>query len=146
MIDAALAGGVAFEGEEVLLGEAGERAEVDAAEMRDLGGFPAVEAVTAGHGFDDPRVDGEGFEFAGAEEEDAVGDFFADAGEGAEAFFRGGVGERFGFVEPAGVRGEELGGFGNVAGAETEEAGAEIAFGDVRELGPGRQAVGEVES
>lgn len=139
MIDPALAGGVAFVGEEVLLGEAGERAEVDAAEVGDLGGFPALEAVALRHGFDDPRVDGEGFEFSGAEEENAVGDFFADAGERAETLFRGGVGERFGFVEPAGMGGEELGGFGNVAGAETEQAGAEIAFGDAGELGPGRE-------
>lgn len=136
---------MALEGEEVLLGEAGERAEVDAAEMRDLRGFPAIETVAARHGFDDPGIDGKGFEFAGAEEEDAVSDFFADAGKGAEAFFRRGVGERFGFVEPARVGGEKAGGFGDVAGAEAEEAGAEVGFGNLGELGPGGEA-GEVES
>lgn len=121
------------------MSEAGERAEVNAAEVSDLGGFPASETVALRHGFDDPRVDGERFESSGAKQEDAVGDLFTDAGERAETVFGGGVGERFGFVEPAGMRSEELGGFGNVTGAETEQAGAEIAFGDARELGPGRE-------
>lgn len=130
----------AFVGEEVLLGEAGEGAEMGAAEVGDLGGFPAFETVALGHGFDDPGIDGEGFEFSGAEEEDAVGDFFADTGKGAEALLRGSVGKGFGFFEPAGMRGEKLRGVVNVARAETEEAGAEIGFGDGGELGPGRQA------
>jgi hypothetical protein len=57
-----------FPAEEVLLGEAGEGAEVGAAEVGDVGGFPAVEAVAAGEGFEHPRIHGEGLEFAGAEE------------------------------------------------------------------------------
>ena len=71
---------LAFPAEQILLGEAGEGAEVRAAEVGDLGGLPAVETVAAGEGFQDPGVDGEGLELAGAEEEHAVGDFFADAG------------------------------------------------------------------
>lgn len=132
---------LALPGEEELLGEAGEGAEVDAAELRERGGFPVVEAVAAGEGFEDPDVYGEGFEFAGAEEEDAVGDFFADAGEGAEAFFGGGVGEGFRLLEPAGVGGEKAGGLADVAGAEAEEAGAELGLGDGGELRPGGEGV-----
>ena len=41
----------AFVGEEVLLGEACERAEMRAAEVGDLCGLPVVEAVAARHGF-----------------------------------------------------------------------------------------------
>jgi hypothetical protein len=134
-------GGAAFVGEEVLLGEAGEGAEVGAAELGELGGFPAGEAVAAGEGLENPRVHREGLEFARAEEEDAVGDFFADAGEFEEAGFRGGVGEGFGFIEPAGAGGDEAGGLADVARAETEEAGAEGGLGDGGEFGPGGEAV-----
>ena len=67
-------------GEEVLLSETGEGTEVGAAEVRDLGGLPAVQAVARGHGLEDPGVHGKGLEPAGAEEQDAVGDFFPDAG------------------------------------------------------------------
>ena len=133
----------AFVGEEVLLGEAGVGAEVGAAEVGDLGGFPVVEAVAADHGFDDPGIDGEGFEAAGAEEEDAIGDFFADAGEGEEAGFGFGVGGVFGGGEPGGVGGEEAGDGGDVAGTETEGTGTKLVFGYGGEFGPGGEAVPE---
>ena len=118
------------------MGEAGEGTEVGAAEVGDWRGLPAREAVAELHRPDDPHVNGEGLEPAGPEQEDAIGDFFADAGEGAEAFLRGGVGEGFGFFEPAGMRGEELRGLRNVAGAEAKEAGAEGGFGDGGEFRP----------
>lgn len=63
-----------------------------AAEVGDLRRLPTGEAVAALHRLDDPHVDGESFEPAGAEEEHAVGDFFADARERAETFLRDGVG------------------------------------------------------
>jgi len=113
---------------------------VGAAEVGDLRRLPTGEAVAALHRLDDPHVDGERFEPAGTEEEHAVGDFFADARERAETFLRDGVGECFGCFEPAGMRGEKLRGLGNVACAETEEAGAEGGFGDSGELGPGRES------
>lgn len=117
-----------------------------AAEVGDLGGFPAGEAVAALHGLDDPHIDGKRFESTSAEEEDAIGDFFADTGERAETLLCAGVGERFGFIEPAGMRGEELRGLSNVARAEAEEAGTEGGFGDGGELGPGGQAVNSVQN
>ena len=104
----------AFPGEKVLLGEAGGGAEVGAAEMGDLSGRPASELVAPGHGFDHPRVDGEGFELTGAKEEHAVGDFFADAGEREEAGFGLDVGQCGGLVQPTGVRGQKLGGAGDI--------------------------------
>ena len=70
----------AFPGEEVLWGEDGGGAEVGAAELGDMGGGRVGELVAPGHGFDHPRVDGEGFELASAKAEDAVGDFSPDAG------------------------------------------------------------------
>ena len=124
-----------------MLGEAGEGAEVGAAELRDLGGLPADEAVAACEGFEHPGVDGEGCEFARAEEQDAVGDFLADAGEFEQTRFRGGVGEVLGLIEPAGVCSEEECGLVNEARAEAELAGAEIGFGNGGELRPWRQSM-----
>lgn len=57
--------------EELLLGEAGEEAEVRAAEVGDLCGAPTLEAVALGHGLDDPRFPGKVLELAGAKKEDA---------------------------------------------------------------------------
>ncbi len=110
----------AFVSEEVLLSEPGEGAEVLATEVRDLGGFPSGEIVASGHGLEDPGIDGEGFEFSGTEEEHAIGDFLADAGEFHESGFRVGVGKTFGFGEPPGMLGEESRGAGDVAGSESE--------------------------
>ena len=134
-------GGAAFVGKKELLREAGERTEVGATEVGDLRRLPVGERVAAFHGLDDPHVDGERFESAGAEEEDAVGDFFADAGERAEALFRGSVGERLGFLEPAGMRGDPVRSLRNVTGAEAEEAGAELGFGHRGELRPSGEAM-----
>jgi len=131
----------ALVGEEELLGQAGERAEVGASELGELWGAPTFEAVATGEGLEDPHVDGKGFEPARAEEKDAVGDFLPDAGELAESGLGGGVGESFGFLKPAGMRGEKAGGFADVFGAKTEQAGAEVAFGDGCENGPGGEGV-----
>lgn len=119
------------------MGESGGGAVVDAAEVGDLGGGPVGQAVAAGHGFEHPGVDREGFGVAEAEEGDAVGDLFTYAGEGEEARFGGGVGQGGGLVQPGGVGGEEVGGLFDGAGAEAEFAGAEVRFGGGGELGPG---------
>ena len=137
-------GGGAFVGEEVLLGEAGLGAEVRAAEVGDLGGFPAVEVVAAGEGLENPRVDGEGFEAAGSEKENAVGDLFTDALECEQALFGFGVGGVFSGFEPTGVRGEETGDDGDVAGAKAERAGAKLLLGNGGEFRPSGQGVGSV--
>jgi hypothetical protein len=71
---------MALVGEEVLLGEACEGAEMSAAELGNLGGFPANEAIAAFHGSQDPNVDRKCFEPTSAEKECAISDFFADAG------------------------------------------------------------------
>ena len=126
---------------QILLRQPGQRPEVGATEMGHLGGFPAGEAVATLHRFDDPYVHGKRFEPTGTKEEDAVGDLFADAGKGAEADFGFGVRDALGFLQPTRMRGEELGGFRNVAGAKAEEAGAEIGFGNGGKFGPSREAV-----
>jgi hypothetical protein len=120
-----------------IAGVARVRAEVGAAEVGDLGRLPTVETVAAGEGFEHPGVHGEGLELAGAEEQHAVGNFFADAGQFHQPPLGGGVGQGFGFIEPAGPGAEEFRGFGDVAGAEAEQAGAEVFFGDGGEFGPG---------
>jgi len=107
-----------------LLGEAGLGAEVGAAKVGDLSGFPTVEPVATRHGFDYPGVHGKCFQAAGAEEEHAIGDFFADAGEGEQEDLGLGVGGALGGVEPTGVLGEKGRDTGDVAGAKTKGAGA----------------------
>lgn len=111
-------------GEKELLGEAGGGAEMGATEMGDLGGSPAGESVARLERFDDPDVDGEGFETARAEQQDTVRHFFADAGKQAKTRFGVRVGQAFGFFQPAGIFGEELRGFVDEPGAEAELAGA----------------------
>lgn len=111
-------------GEEVLLGETGLRTEVDAAEVRDLGGAPALEPVAALHGLDDPGVHREGLQPAGAEKQDAVGDLFPDPGQADQAGLGLGVGRALGRLQPAGVGREAGGDAGDVAGAEAERASA----------------------
>ena len=86
-------------------------------------------------------IQGEGFEFARAEEENTVGDFFADAGERHQTGFGFGVGGGFAFFEPAGVIGDEAGGLVDVARTKTEQAGAQVGLGDGGEFGPSRKAV-----
>lgn len=131
----------AFPSEKILLGQAGPRSEMGPAEMRDLGGFPPGETIAAFEGLEDPGVHGKGFEFAGAEQQDAVGDFFADAGQFEQARLGGGVGQVLGLIQPAGALGDVVGRSMNIFGAETEEAGAQVLFGNGREFGPGRQTV-----
>jgi hypothetical protein len=118
------AGEGALVGEEVLLGEAGLRAEVGAAEFSDLPGLPVVEAVAAGHGLDNPGIHGKGFQAPGAEKQHAVGDFFTDAGQLDQPGLGLGVGRVLGGGEPTGIGGEETGDAGDVAGPEAQGAGA----------------------
>ena len=51
------------------------------AEMRDLRWFPAFEPIAQGHRLDDPDVDGKRFHATCTEEQNAVGDFFANTGK-----------------------------------------------------------------
>ena len=124
-----------------MLGEAGEGAEVRTAKLGDLRGFPADETVARGHRLQNPGVHRKSLQSARSEEQHAVGDFFAHAGEFKQAGLGRGVGERLGLVEPAGARSESACGFGNVARAKSELAGAELGFGNGGEFGPGGQAV-----
>jgi len=73
----------AFVEEEVLLSPAGVGAEVVAGEMSQLAGGDAlvVGEIDAAQGTFDPDIDGEGVVESAGEEEGAVGDFLADAGE-----------------------------------------------------------------
>jgi len=127
---------------QILLGKAGERAEMGAAEMGDLRGFPIFQTIATGESFEDPRIDGEGFKFTGPKKQHAVGNFFTDAGQFQETGFRGGVGELFSFVEPTRTGSDKFCGIVNVARSESEQTRAEISFGDVRQLRPSREAVG----
>ena len=90
-----------------------------AAEVGDLRGGPAGEAVVSGHRFEDPSVDRESLELTRAEEQDAVGHFFADAWQLQQARLGGRVGQKLGFIEPAGSRSQELGGRVDVACAKS---------------------------
>ena len=52
-----------------------------APKLGDLRGLPLIELITAGKSLQNPRIDGESFQFACAEKQNAVSDFLADAGK-----------------------------------------------------------------
>src|SRR4051812_40848183 len=74
------------------------------AELREVWRAPVVQPVAARERLEDPHVDGKRFEATRAKEQYAIGDFFADAGEQAQALLGREVGERFCFLKPAPVR------------------------------------------
>jgi len=117
------------------------RPEVRAAEVRHLGRRPPVQAVVAGQRLQDPRVHRKGFEPAGAEQEDAVRDLCADAGQFEQAGVRRGVGQGLSLLQPAGAVGEEPRGSGDVAGTEPQQAAAQLSLRYRRERGPVGQGV-----
>ena len=93
-------------------------------EMSDLGGFPTLQAVPFRHRFDDPHVDRECLESTSAEEENAVRNFLADAGQLAESFFRHRIGQLLRLLQPSWVRCDKLGGLVNVACAKSQQTRA----------------------
>src|SRR5690606_4846409 len=78
----------------------------------------------------------ESLESPRAEEEHAVGHFLADSGEFAEALLRCGVRERLRFLEPAGMRRQEVRCLCDVARAKTEQARSELRLAAFRQFGP----------
>ena len=101
----------------------------------------AVESVTPGEGLADPGVDGKGLQLTRPEEEDAVGDFFADSGQLEEPLLCFSVGQGRGFLQPARALGEEPGGREDVAGPKAKEAVFEGVAAETGDFGEGRQPV-----
>ncbi len=115
--------------EEVLLGVAGVGAEVGFYKVFEaFGGGLAFWEVELLDGFLDPDIDGEGVLEAVGEEEDAVGDFFADAGELAEGCAGGGGGEGAEGFEVELACSDDAGGLEEVGGAEAHFAIAQVLF------------------
>lgn len=131
----------AFPREQVLLGEAGDGSEMHAAEVRYLSRRPTGQSVAAGHRFDHPGVDREGFEVAETKKRHAVGDFFAYTGQGAERSFGFEVGQRGGLFQPAGMGHQKLSGAFDVAGPKSELAGSQLFLRNGRQLLPRGQGV-----
>src|SRR3954469_8541755 len=102
---------------------------------------PVVQPVTSRKRFENPHINGKRFEPAGAEEEHAIGNFFADARQETQAFLRYRVGQRFGFFEPAGMRGEKTRGLRDVPRTKSQQTRSQFGFRNLRELGPGWQPV-----
>lgn len=105
--------------EEVLLGVAGVGAEVGVGEVSDAGGGDVAFAAEVELPEDalDPDVDGDGGEAFAGEEEDAVGDLFADSVEFHE------MGAGIGIVQ-GGEEGEVDVSLADVGGGAVEEGGA----------------------
>jgi len=112
---------------------------MNAAEMGDLGRLPALQPVMPGHRLDDPDVDGKGLEAPAAVQQDAVRDFFANAGQQAQAGARLPVGQRLRCFQPTRMGGKKPGGLVDMAGAKTELARAQPGFGHAGEPIPGRR-------
>ena len=116
--------------------QAGERAEVRAAEVRHLGGLPAVQAVALGHRAEDPDVHRERLEPTRTEEQHTVGDLLAHAWQRAETLLRRGIGHELGLLEPAGMGSEEDRGLVDEPRAKAEQAVPQRALRDGRERFP----------
>ena len=117
--------------EEVLLGVAGVRAEMGLDEMlQAFFGWFAFWEVKLANGLLDPDVDWESVLEAVGEKQNAVGDFFADAGEFAESF--AGLWRREGAdgFEVEFVGRDDACGFEQVWGAKSHFAGAELGLGE----------------
>jgi len=130
--------------EQILLSQPRIGTEVHPPKMGDLGRLPAGQTVVPAHRGDDPDIDGESFQLAGAKEQDAVGDLLSDARQMEQPGFGRGVGQPFRFLQPAGVLSEKPGGLVHIAGPEAQLAGPQLGFGERGELGPGREPVERV--
>src|SRR5690349_10017240 len=106
-----------------------------------VGGF-AFGEVELANGFLDPDVDWESVLEAVGEKQNAVGDFFADAGEFAEAFAGLWRWEGADGFEVEFVGGDDARGFEEVRSAESHLAGAELGFGEGGEFCGGWEAEG----
>lgn len=128
--------------EKVLLGVAGVWAEVGLDEFEEaLFGGLALREVELGDGALDPDIDRKGVLKSVGEEENAVGDFFAYAGEGAEGFAGGGRGEEAERFEVEVVGCDDLSGLEEIGRAEAHFAGAELGFGERGETGGGGEGI-----
>lgn len=115
---------------EILLGQAGVRAEMRARQFFDAIAFGARFAEINPQRFFDPHIDREGGGKIVGEEENAVGDFFADAGKfakGGAGFFQRQLLKGFEVELAAGnnFRGRE-----EVRGAKSHFARAQVCFGE----------------
>jgi hypothetical protein len=140
-VDAAALG--AFAVEEVLLGPAGVGAEMGAGELSQLAGGDALFAgeIDPAEGAFDPHVDGERVVESAGEQQRAVGDLLADAGEFDQFFQRVVVVHRAQGVEVELPAIDQARGGEEVFGAEAEFAVPELLVRGAGDGGNGREGV-----
>ena len=129
--------------EQILLGVAGVGAEVGFGKMLQAFAFgAAAREVKFLQGFHDPHIYRKGGLEPIRKEEDAIGDFAADAGEFQELVAREFDGQLADPVQIDFSFGDEARRFEQVRGTETHFAGAQFGFGGAREARGGREGEG----